>query len=490
MKKILFLFVVTFTYLSMNVVNAASLTDKVKKLPVLQRSYAKVINTVSEANVSVYALKESVNTSVSLESVVMQSKDADIEQTVTVSSSVSPVYNFGSGFFIDQKGTILTSYHVIADADKVFVVLEDGTEFETVLKSFDTATDIAILHIADAGSRKFNFVEFGNSAKLLVGDQVFSLGNQLGMGLSASVGIISAINRLLPNYTTDLNFLQTNLMINSGDSGGAVYNMNGEVVAVNFGFVSDVADSNVGISVAVPAKSATKIVKALQDIKQIEHGKIGIAYQAVNAETAKQIKLPTLNKSGKYGGVLVGEVKAGSAAEKAGIMVGDVIVALDGVSITKENTLGDIICAYSVGQVVDLKVFRDGKMLDIKLTLAESGSSLGHQSTLKHYTKQEPKANTSVGLYLIPVTPELRKVYNISQDAPDGLIVGAESNVKIKEEDVLRVGDLIVSADDISTITIDQFESAMKQLKDKSKKFSMMRIFRRNTTFLEPVEIF
>jgi serine protease Do len=265
----------------------------------------------------------------------------------------------GSGFLISEDGYVVTNNHVIADEEKVTVILDDGTEYDATVIGSDDKTDLALLKIDD-GNRTFTYVQFA-ATEPRVGDWVVAVGNPFGLGGTVTAGIISAHGRQIGAGPYD-DFLQIDAAVNRGNSGGPAFNFKGEVVGVNTAIFSP-SGGNVGIAFAIPAATAKTVIDDLKDDGQVVRGWLGVQIQGINDEIAKSLSLDG------EGGALVADVVKDAPAEKAGFKVGDAILALNGTPVQDSRDLSLRISRFAPGAAVKVTVWRDGKSQDIDVTL-------------------------------------------------------------------------------------------------------------------------
>ena len=549
--------------------NQLNLTAAAKKAGLAAKygtGYADLIHTVSPAAVSVF-VESSPESNISQENLdALQAMSPEARELFmqAFSKATDEDSNIGSGFIIDEKGLIVTSYHVVVGANSITVMDHSGVTYDASIVASDEKTDIALIQIktqaesdvdklinsedkdedkdgvkggmkksngGSQASQKFPYVQFGDSDKARVGDFIFSIGNEFGFGETADVGIISATNRLFSEMETTP-MIQTNILTGSGNSGGALFNTSGEVVGMSFAFVSDGTGSNLGASVAVSSNTVKNVVSVLQKKGKFVRGELGVSYYVVDKEMSKTLNLPSSKGSAPAYGAFITGVKDGSAASKVDIMVGDVICSVNGKQLLPRQPLSVLIGNIEAGSKVSLSIFRDGKMITINPVLKmpkpaekpanklidaksdkkaevslpsdsvnksenkESATAVKSESADKSADKSTDKAagkfetKTEIGVVIIPISPEVRKEYKISDDLPNGVIVSSIENDVIKNDDVLKVGDVVVEIDGAPITTAEDFNNAMVKLKESQKKFSMIRMDRRNTILLEPVQIF
>jgi len=270
--------------------------------------------------------------------------------------------SLGSGFIIDADGIVVTNYHVIENAEEIRVVLADETSFTAKVLGQDQKTDIAVLKI-DPGKTKLTAVSFGDSDKLRVGDWVLAIGNPFGLGGTVTAGIVSARGRDIGNGPYD-DFIQTDASINRGNSGGPLFNTDGDVIGINTAIYSQ-SGGSVGIGFAISSNLAERVAKQLIEFGQTRRGWLGVYIQEVTPDIAESLGLDDDT------GALISSVNEKSPAAKGGVQPGDVIVKFDGKPIEKMRDLPRIVAETDIGAEVKVELFRQGKRQTITVTLGE-----------------------------------------------------------------------------------------------------------------------
>ena len=265
----------------------------------------------------------------------------------------------GSGFFISEDGYLVTNNHVVDGGSNFTVVTNDGRELDAKLVGTDPRTDLAVLKVDDG--EKFTYVDFADDAKVRVGDWVVAVGNPFGLGGTVTAGIVSARGRDIGAGPYD-DFIQIDAAVNRGNSGGPAFNLNGQVVGVNTAIFSP-SGGNVGIAFAIPASTASQVVKQLISTGSVERGWLGVQIQPVTADIAESLGL----KSEK--GALVSSAQNGSPAEKAGVVSGDIITAVDGKEVASPKELARLIAGVGPDKKVDLTVVRGGESKTVTVDL-------------------------------------------------------------------------------------------------------------------------
>ena len=270
--------------------------------------------------------------------------------------------SLGSGFIIDDAGIVVTNFHVIENAEEITVTLADETVFNAEVLGQDQKTDIAVLKI-DPGDTKLTAVPFGDSDSLRVGDWVLAIGNPFGLGGTVTAGIVSARGRDIGNGPYD-DFIQTDASINRGNSGGPLFNVEGEVIGINTAIFSQTGGS-VGIGFAISSNLAKRVTTQLAEYGTTRRGWLGVFIQEVTPDIAESLGLDEAM------GALVSTVNESSPAEAAGLEPGDVIVRFDGKSIEKMRDLPRIVAETEIGATVDVDLIRNGSSMTVQVTLGE-----------------------------------------------------------------------------------------------------------------------
>ena len=273
--------------------------------------------------------------------------------------------SLGSGFIIDNKGTVVTNNHVISGADDILVRVGDKEYIAKVIGA-DPYMDIAVLKMETKD--QFKPVSFGDSDKARVGDWAVAIGNPFGLGGTVTAGIISARNRDI-NLTRYDDFIQTDASINQGNSGGPLFNLKGEVIGINTAIIAPGQSGSIGIGFAIPANAASNVIDQLIKFGETKRGWLGVRIQEVTKEIADVEKLK------KPQGALVASVGENSPADKAGIKAGDIILNFDGKKIDTMRTLPKVVASTKVGKSVELKIWRNKKLISKRLTLGRLESS-------------------------------------------------------------------------------------------------------------------
>ena len=336
----------------------------------------------------------------------------------------------GAGFVISEDGYVVTNNHVIAGADEIEVEFINGDIFPAKIVGTDANIDIAVLKI-DADN-PFDYVAFGNSDVARVGDWVMAMGNPLGQGFSVSAGIISARNRELSGPYDD--YIQTDAAINRGNSGGPLFNMDGEVIGVNTAIISP-SGGSIGLGFSMASNTVDPVVKQLKEYGEVRRGWLGVNIGSVNDEMAKALGLdePT--------GAIIRDVFDGPAKD-AGLKTMDVIVMFDGKEVADSGALVRIVGGTPVGATVKTIVLRDGKRMSIDVVL---GKRPEPNALAQGDKPAEPEQQGLLGMQLSEITPDMRSNMNLSDEVTGVLLLSVEADSPAAASG-LAAGDVITDA--------------------------------------------
>ena len=368
--------------------------------------------------------------------------------------------SLGSGFIIDTAGYIVTNNHVIQDAEEITVYLSDETSMKATVVGKDTKTDLALLKVDVPKGKKLTAVKFGDSDKARIGDWVMAIGNPFGLGGTVTAGILSARARDINTGQYD-DFLQTDASINQGNSGGPLFNMDGEVVGVNTAIYSP-SGGSVGIGFAIPANLARGIVAQLREFGRTKRGWLGVQIQSVDEDVAKSMNLDRPH------GALISRVTKGGPADLAKILPRDVILTFDGKEITDMRRLPRVVAETPVGKEVDVVVWRDDKKITLRIKVAEAEEGDKVATTDKDKPLREPSVE-SFGLTLARLSADLRERYNIP-DTTKGVLVTRVTDGSPSAEKGIRAGDVIVDINQNEIKTPEDFVKRVKEAQDQKRK--------------------
>ena len=283
------------------------------------------------------------------------------------------IRTLGSGVIMDERGYIITNKHVINDADQIIVALQDGRVFEALLVGSDSLTDLAVLKINATGG--LPIIPINRKRTPHIGDVVLAIGNPYNLGQTITQGIISATGRIGLNPSGRQNFLQTDASINRGNSGGALVNLNGELIGINTAILAP-DGGNIGIGFAIPSNMVKNLTAQMVQYGQVKRGELGILGTELNSELAKAMKVDAQR------GAFVSQVMPNSSAAKAGIKAGDVITSLNGKPISSFAALRAEVGSMPIGSKVTLGLLRDGKPVNVSLELQQSSQNQVDSSTI------------------------------------------------------------------------------------------------------------
>ncbi len=369
----------------------------------------------------------------------------------------------GSGFVISEDGYIVTNRHVIQSADKILIEFFEGFEREAKIVGTDANTDLALLKVESDTPLKY--VSWGDDEETRVGDWVMAMGNPLGQGFSVSVGIVSARGRALAGSYDD--FIQTDAAINRGNSGGPLFNMEGEVIGVNTAILSPTGGS-IGIGFAMSASVAENVIRQLREFGETRRGWLGVRIQDVTDDLAEGLGLAEVR------GALVTDVPEGPAME-AGIETGDVILSFDGVEVDDTRSLVRQVGDAAVGKEVRIKVFRDGEFRTLMVTLGRREDAEGAIPASANAT--DPTSSEYLGLTLSEMTDALREQLGLPETA-EGLVVQDVAEDSAAYDKGLRVGDLIVEAGQEEIGSVAEFETRIEDTREAGRKTIVLLVQR------------
>ena len=386
--------------------------------------------------------------------------------------------SLGSGFVISPDGYVVTNNHVISGGppgaktgvvSSIKVIMPDRKEYEATLVGRDPASDLAVLKI---NATNLPFVKFGDSTKTRVGDWVVAIGNPFGLGGTVTAGIVSALHRVTGQGGAYDRYIQTDASINQGNSGGPMFDMNGNVIGINT-LIFSPTGGNVGIGFAIPAEQAWPIVQTLKGGAKIRRGYLGVGIQPLDEGAADALGLP------KNHGELVSRIEPNEAAAKAGLKQGDVIVKVNNRDVTPDQNLSFIVSTLSVGAKVPIQVLRDGKPVTLTATLGERPSeeklaALGGGSNTPGLDPDDDQSNAkatreSLGLAVQPLTPEISRQLGV-QGVARGVVIGAVDPSSDAAAKGLQRGDIILAVNYKPTVTAADITAAAAAAHDRRRR--------------------
>ena len=371
------------------------------------------------------------------------------------------VNSLGSGFIIDAAGLVVTNNHVIADADEINVILNDGTTLKAEIVGRDTKTDLALLQVKP--DKPLKAVKFGDSDKLRLGEWVIAIGNPFSLGGTVTAGIVSARNRDINSGPYD-NYIQTDAAINRGNSGGPLFNLNGEVIGVNTAIISP-SGGSIGIGFAVPSKSAVAVIDQLRQYKEVRRGWLGVRIQQVTDEIADSLNVKPTR------GALIAGIDDKGPAKPAGIEPGDVIVKFDGKDIKEMRDLPKIVAETPVGKDVEVTIIRKGKeeKKTVKLGRLEDDKKVAALTPKKDDAEEKTAVKKALGLDLADLTTELRNQHKIKDKVKGVLITGVDTNSAAAEKH-LQPGMVIAEVQQQPVGSAAELQQRIEKLKKDGKK--------------------
>ena len=385
--------------------------------------------------------------------------------------------SLGSGFVIKKNGIVVTNNHVIANADDI-VVIVNNKEYEAKVIGADPYADVAVLQIES--KETFTPVQFGDSDKARVGDWVVAIGNPFGLGGTVTSGIISARNRDI-NLTRYDDFIQTDASINQGNSGGPLFNLDGQVIGINTAILSPTGTSS-GIGFAIPANAASNIINQLIKFGETKRGWLGVRIQQVTKEIAEVQQLKEPN------GALIAGVSEGSPAEKSGIKPGDIILEFDGKKIKTMRNLPKIVANTEVGKNVNVKIWRNKKLISKQLVLGRLESSKEFLAENKKIKKPKYVEIEKLKISIRDLTSD-----DIDQRGLDKNLKGVvvtEISSKSPLSFLLTSGDIIVELQSQAIKNTKDLEKVSKNISKSSEKTLLIRfINKRNQPSYGTVKI-
>lgn len=376
------------------------------------------------------------------------------------------VNSLGSGFVIDPAGVIVTNNHVIADADEIEVNFPDGTALSAEVVGRDPKTDIAVLRVEPDAPLKA--VAFGDSETLRIGEWVMAIGNPFGLGSSVSAGIVSAVKRDINAGPYD-SFIQTDAAINRGNSGGPLFNLDGEVIGINTAIISP-SGGSIGIGFAIPADLAIGVVRQLIDFGETRRGWLGVTIQNVTNEIAESLGLASAS------GALVAGVRPDSPAGQAGFEPGDVIITFDGQEIDDTRDLSRTVADTPVESEVDVVIIRDGEEMTLPVTIGLLAEN--EEQPRVGVADDEDSSNpamTALGLDLGEYTDDLRAKYDIDHDV-EGVVITEVAPDTPAAERQISAGDIIAEVAQEKVTTPEQLISEIEDLRATDRQNALFLI--------------
>ena len=393
--------------------------------------------------------------------------------------------SLGSGFIISADGYIVTNNHVVsgepgsnAQISAITVIMPDRKEYKATLVGRDATSDLAVLKIE---ANNLPYVTFGDSTRTRVGDWIVAIGNPFGLGGTVTAGIVSALHRVTGQGGANDRYIQTDASINRGNSGGPMFDMNGNVIGINT-LIFSPTGGNVGIGFAIPAEEAVPIIQTLKGGAKVKRGYLGIGIQPLDEGMADSIGLP------KNLGEMISSVAPGQGAAKAGIKQGDVIVKVNGRDVTPDQTLSFLVGNLPVGTRVPIELYRDGKRQTLTAVLGERPSEEQLANLNKpeeEFTPSDDKSNAaaarqSLGLFVQPLTAQISQQLGL-RGTVKGLVVGDVDPSSDAAAKGLQRGDVILSVNYKPVTTPADIAGAAASAKTAGRSNVLLFVQRGNT---------
>jgi serine protease Do len=377
----------------------------------------------------------------------------------------------GSGFIIDPNGTVVTNNHVVGEAAKVSVTLQDNSKYTAKIIGRDSRTDIAVLKIK--ADKPLPYVSFGDSNAAQIGDWVIAVGNPFGLGGSVTTGIISARGRDIHAGQFD-DFLQIDAPINRGNSGGPTFNLQGQVIGINTAIYSPNGGS-VGIGFAVPSNVAKSVVAQLEDHGKVSRGWLGVQIQEMTPAIAASLGL-----QGQHG-ALIAAVTANSPAAEAGLKQGDVVLSFNGAEISQLRDLPRAVSATRPGSSASMTVWRNGQKTELQVKIGEAPenprvAAAGDNGELPGEGRAQ-----AAGLHFAPLTPDLRRELHLGRDI-NGVVITSVDDGSAADALGLQRGDVVLSINQQPVMSPQDAAQKLKEAAISPRKSALLLLNRRGVT--------
>ncbi|WP_075996812.1 DegQ family serine endoprotease [Salaquimonas pukyongi] len=375
--------------------------------------------------------------------------------------------SLGSGFVISADGLIITNNHVIADADEIVANFADGSKLVAEIVGTDPKTDIAVLRVKPDGD--LAHVDIGDSEKSRIGDWVMAIGNPFGLGGSVSMGIVSAIGRDINSGPYD-NFIQTDAAINRGNSGGPLFNMEGDVIGINTAIISP-SGGSIGIGFAIPTALAKPVIDQLIEFGETRRGWLGVQIQLVSEEIAESLGLDEAK------GALVGDVFKDGPADKAGIQSGDIVLSFDGKEVETMRDLPKIVADTPVGESVDVVLFRKGEKQTVQVEVGrlEEGEKAIKASKEEDDDKKSDSAKPVLGMMLQELDDALRDAEGVAAEVKGVYVLDVAEGTSAEDKGI-EAGNVIVEVNQEPVATPQDVSERVEELKKSGRKNALLMI--------------
>ena len=369
----------------------------------------------------------------------------------------------GSGFIIDAKGIVVTNNHVIQGAEDIMVTVNGEKEYEAKIIGADPLSDLAVLEIQSKD--KFVPVKFGDSDKAKIGDWVIAIGNPYGFGGTVTAGIISARNRSI-GLSRYEDYIQTDASINQGNSGGPLFDMNGDVIGINTAILGQ--SGSIGIGFSIPSNSAKKVINQLIEFGETKRGWLGVRIQNVTKEIADVEKLD------KPRGALVASVAENSPSDKAGIKAGDIILEFNGILIKEMKELPRIVAQTEVGKTVEVKIWRNEKELTKKIKLGRLETSEDFKAEKKEETDPNISEIKTLKISVRVLSAKDVKIRKLPEGTSGLVITNIQQDSPIN---YLKVDNIIIEAQKKKIRSVKDFEKIINGVLQSSEKTMLIAIY-------------
>ncbi|MCC0043339.1 MAG: DegQ family serine endoprotease [Brucellaceae bacterium] len=384
------------------------------------------------------------------------------------------VNSLGSGFVVDaEEGIIITNNHVIADADEIEVNFADGVTLKAELVGRDAEIDLAVLKV-DPAAHKLTAVPFGDSDAIRIGDWVMAIGNPFGLGGSVTVGIVSARDRNINSGRYD-DFIQTDAAINRGNSGGPLFNMNGEVIGINTAIISP-SGGSIGIGFAIPSELAAGVIDQLRQFGETRRGWLGVRIQPVSADVAESLGLDRAR------GVLIAGVVKGGPVDDGSIQPGDVILKFNGKNVDEVRDLRRVVADTAVGSKAELVILRKGEEMTITVTLGrleESADAASSEQQDGDGETGELATASVLGMTIAELNDETRAEFEISDDVNGVVIIEVDPNSAAGDKGIVA-GDVITEIAQETVSTPQDVLDRIGALKGQGRKNALLMLSSRS----------
>jgi serine protease Do len=380
------------------------------------------------------------------------------------------VQSLGSGFIIDATGYVVTNNHVIDGADEITVIFSDTTSLTATLVGKDDKTDLALLKVNPKAP--LSVAKFGNSDKARVGDLVMAIGDPFGLGGTVTAGIISARNRDINSGPYD-DFIQTDASINRGNSGGPLFNMDGEVIGVNSAIYSPTGGS-VGIGFSIPSNAAERVIDQLKGTGTISRGWLGVRIQAVTEEIAQSLGLD------KAKGALIAGMTEGGPAAKGGIQSGDVVITFDGKPVADSRALPRLVADTDVGKTVDVEVMRKGQAKTMPVTvekLVEDDKVASANGPRPGTSAPSTPQIVNLGMTLAPITADSRRRYKLDEKVVGAVVTEVDGDSPAGQKNI-RAGDVITEVAQQKVTSPEEVSAKLSEEKNAGHKVVLLQVSR------------